>query len=181
MLAATFFGVILACFAGEITCNEMKAMGKSIQSCNDDEFHDPGYAHGCKYHCTTGNEGETHIQEKEYRNATVCVVFQENENAKLDRIGICLSGECKEHKERCPGCTEPQLEQRWSSLPELAGEFHRCPTLNESTPVDNCLYICTDTHEVGKDGYFYGIYQDGNPCKVANGNEGTCRSGWCKT
>uniref|UniRef100_A0A0K8R9E3 Putative basic tail protein n=1 Tax=Ixodes ricinus TaxID=34613 RepID=A0A0K8R9E3_IXORI len=178
MLAATFVGVILACFAGEITSNELKKMGKSVQGCNDNEFHDPGYAHGCKYHCTSGNEGETSIQEKEYSNATVCVVFKDNEDAKLDHVGICLSGECLGHRERCPKCTESELQQRWSQLPELAAEFHRCPDLSESDPVENCLYVCKATHDNGKEGYFYGISKDNNPCKLTDGKEGTCRSGW---
>uniref|UniRef100_A0A0K8RL11 Putative basic tail protein n=1 Tax=Ixodes ricinus TaxID=34613 RepID=A0A0K8RL11_IXORI len=179
MLAATFFGVILACFAGEITCNEMKAMGKSIQSCNDDEFHDPGYSPGCMFPCTSGN-GETSLQMKKYKNATVCVDLEENEDKKLHHIGICLSGKCTGHRERCPECTESQLQQRWSSLPELGAQFHRCPTLDQSTPVGNCLYICKDIYdEVEKEGYFYGIYKDGNPCRLTDSTEGECRSGWC--
>ncbi|CAN7985709.1 unnamed protein product [Ixodes pacificus] len=40
MLAATFVGVTLACFAGEITCNELKQLGQYIQNCNDNEFHE---------------------------------------------------------------------------------------------------------------------------------------------
>uniref|UniRef100_A0A0K8R8M1 Putative basic tail protein n=1 Tax=Ixodes ricinus TaxID=34613 RepID=A0A0K8R8M1_IXORI len=181
MLAATFVGVILTCFAGEITCNELEKMGKSVQGCNDNEFHDPGYAKGCKYHCTSGDEGETQIQEKEYRNATVCVEFEDNDDTKLHHVGVCFNGICMDHRTRCPGCTESDLEQRWSSLPELAAEFHRCTTLKQSTAVENCLYVCKDTHDNGKGGYFYGIYDDGNPCKLAEGNEGVCRSGWCYT
>uniref|UniRef100_A0A0K8RJH1 Putative basic tail protein n=1 Tax=Ixodes ricinus TaxID=34613 RepID=A0A0K8RJH1_IXORI len=129
MLAATFVGVILACFAGEMTCHELKQIGKSIQGCNDNEFHDPGYSPGCMFPCTSGN-GETSVQMKEYKNATVCVDFEENEDKKPHHVGICFSGNCMGHRERCPECTESELQQRWSRLPELAGEFHRCPTLN---------------------------------------------------
>uniref|UniRef100_A0A0K8RHH0 Putative basic tail protein n=1 Tax=Ixodes ricinus TaxID=34613 RepID=A0A0K8RHH0_IXORI len=181
MLAATFFGMTIACFVGEITCNELKQLGQYIQSCGDNQFHEPGYSRGCTYSCTSGNEGENSVQINDYRNATVCVEFTDNDDTKLDHVGVCFSGVCLGHKERCPDCTESQLEERWSRLPELAGEFHRCRTLNEGAPVGNCLYVCTDTHEVGKEGYFYGIYKDGNPCTVENGKNGVCRSGWCKT
>uniref|UniRef100_V5H325 Basic tail protein n=1 Tax=Ixodes ricinus TaxID=34613 RepID=V5H325_IXORI len=115
MLAATFIGVFIACFAGEITCD---LLHQTPKSCNDDEFHEPGYAPGCKYPCTTGNAGEDSIQRKEYRNATVCVGFKDNVGTELDHVGVCFSGECLDHKKQCPGCTEPELEQRWSRLPE---------------------------------------------------------------
>uniref|UniRef100_V5HDU0 Secreted protein n=1 Tax=Ixodes ricinus TaxID=34613 RepID=V5HDU0_IXORI len=94
MLAATFIGVFIACFAGEITCD---LLHQTPKSCNDDVFHEPGYAPGCKFPCTTGNVGEDSIQRKEYENATVCVEFK----------------------------------QRWSQLPELNKEFHRCETRNQ--------------------------------------------------
>ncbi|XP_040070386.1 uncharacterized protein LOC8042332 [Ixodes scapularis] len=179
MLAATFVGVIVACFAGEIACNELKQLGQYIQGCNDNEFHEPGYAPGCTYSCTSGTEGENSVQTNDYRNATVCVEFEDNDDTKLDHVGICLSGVCRGHRERCPGCTESELQQRWSQLPELAAEFHRCPDLSESDPVENCLYVCKANHDNGKEVYFYGIYKDDNPCKPADGDEGTCRSGWC--
>uniref|UniRef100_V5HBD2 Basic tail protein n=1 Tax=Ixodes ricinus TaxID=34613 RepID=V5HBD2_IXORI len=179
MLAATFFGMIIACF-GEITCNELKQLGQYIQSCGDNQFHEPGYARGCTYSCTSGNEEENSVQINKYRNATVCVEFTSNDDAKLDHVGICLNGVCRGHTERCPDCTESQLQQRWSSLPELAAQFHQCPRLKQSAPVENCLYVCTATYdEVGKEGYFYGIYEDGNPCTSAGGEEGVCTSGWC--
>uniref|UniRef100_A0A0K8R3L5 Putative basic tail protein n=1 Tax=Ixodes ricinus TaxID=34613 RepID=A0A0K8R3L5_IXORI len=177
MLPATFLGVIIACFAGEITCELLHQFTKN---CYDNEFHEPGYAPGCMYPCTTGNEGERHIQRKEYRNATVCVDFQDNDEMKLRHVGVCFSGVCLGHRQRCPDCNEFQLQQRWNSLPELAGEFHRCARRNQSDPVENCLYVCKRTHdEVGKEGYFFGIYEEGNRCTRPDGKEGTCRSGWC--
>uniref|UniRef100_V5GK08 Uncharacterized protein n=1 Tax=Ixodes ricinus TaxID=34613 RepID=V5GK08_IXORI len=95
MLAATFIGVFIACFAGEITCD---LLHQTPKSCNDDEFHEPGYAPGCKYPCTTGNAGEDSIQE--------------------ERIQKCYR-------------VRSDLEQRWSSLPELNKEFRRCDTRNQ--------------------------------------------------
>uniref|UniRef100_A0A0K8RGY2 Putative basic tail protein n=1 Tax=Ixodes ricinus TaxID=34613 RepID=A0A0K8RGY2_IXORI len=177
MLPATFLGVFIACFAGEITCELLHQFTKN---CNDNEFHEPGYAPGCMYPCTTGYEGESNIQMKAYRNATVCVEFEDSGDTKLVHIGACFNGICTDHRTRCPGCTESDLEKRWSRLPELAGEFHRCPDRNQSTPVESCLYICKDIYEeVGKEGYFYGIYEDGSRCTSADGEEGTCTSGWC--
>uniref|UniRef100_V5GMJ9 Putative 18 2 19 kDa secreted protein n=1 Tax=Ixodes ricinus TaxID=34613 RepID=V5GMJ9_IXORI len=90
MLAATFLGVFIACFAGEITCDLLRQTPKS---CNDDVFHEPGYAPGCKFPCTTGNVGEDSIQRKEYENATVCVEFKDNDGAELDHVGVCFSGD----------------------------------------------------------------------------------------
>uniref|UniRef100_A0A0K8R8P0 Putative basic tail protein n=1 Tax=Ixodes ricinus TaxID=34613 RepID=A0A0K8R8P0_IXORI len=181
MLAATFIGVFIACFAGEITCD---LLHQTPKSCNDDVFHEPGYAPGCKFPCTTGNVGEDSIQRKEYENATVCVEFKDNDGTELDHVGVCFSGECLDHKKQCPGCTEPELEQRWSQLPELNKEFHRCETRNQSSPVKNCLYVCTaphyfDSHSLVKTGYFYGIYVDGNPCELEGDSTGVCKSGWC--
>uniref|UniRef100_A0A090X830 Putative secreted protein n=1 Tax=Ixodes ricinus TaxID=34613 RepID=A0A090X830_IXORI len=172
MLAATFFGVILACFAGEITCNEMKKIGKvytGLQRRLNSTIRDMHQV--SMYPCTSGNAGEASIQGKEYSNATVCVVFKDNVGAELDHVGVCFSGECLGHRERCPGCTESELQQRWSQLPELAAEFHRCPDLSESDPVENCLYVCKATHDNGKEGYFYGISKDNNPCKLTDGQK----------
>uniref|UniRef100_A0A0K8RIC2 Putative basic tail protein n=1 Tax=Ixodes ricinus TaxID=34613 RepID=A0A0K8RIC2_IXORI len=181
MLPVTFLGVFIACFAGEITCD---VLPQSTKNCNDNDFHEPGYAPGCKYHCTTGNEGENHIQWEAYKNATVCVEFKDDDDTKLDHVGVCFSGVCLDHIKRCPGCTESELEQRWSSLPELNKEFHRCETRNQSSPVENCLYVCKesyyfDSHNFVKIGYFYGIYEDGNLCKLEGDNTGVCRSGLC--
>uniref|UniRef100_A0A0K8R8F9 Putative basic tail protein n=1 Tax=Ixodes ricinus TaxID=34613 RepID=A0A0K8R8F9_IXORI len=181
MLPATFLGVFIACFAGEITCD---VLPQPTKNCNDNDFHEPGYALGCTYHCTTGNQGESHIQTEAYNNATVCVEFKENDDTELDHVGVCFSGECLDHKKRCPGCTELDLQMRWSLLPELNKDFRRCKTLNQSSPVENCLYVCRapyyfDSHSSENIGYFYGTYEEGNPCKLEGDKTGVCRSGWC--
>uniref|UniRef100_A0A147BVX0 Basic tail protein n=1 Tax=Ixodes ricinus TaxID=34613 RepID=A0A147BVX0_IXORI len=181
MLAATFIGVFIACFAGEITCS---LLHQTPKSCKDNVFHEPGYSPGCKYPCTTGDVDESKLQMKDYNDSTVCVEFQDNNDTKLDYFGVCFSGECRGYKEQCPECTESQHLQRWSSLPELGAQFHRCPTLDQSSAVENCLYVCTDSYyfdsnSIEKSGYFYGIYKDGSPCKLEGDSTGVCRSGWC--
>uniref|UniRef100_V5ICG4 Putative 18 3 19 kDa secreted protein n=1 Tax=Ixodes ricinus TaxID=34613 RepID=V5ICG4_IXORI len=110
-----FFGVFQSlALSGEITCD---VLPQPTKNCNDNDFHEPGYALGCTYHCTTGNQGESHIQTEAYNNATVCVEFKENDDTELDHVGVCFSGECLDQQKTMSGLyrTRPSNEMEPSS------------------------------------------------------------------
>uniref|UniRef100_V5GJK1 Secreted protein n=1 Tax=Ixodes ricinus TaxID=34613 RepID=V5GJK1_IXORI len=74
---------------------------------------------------------------------------------------------------------EANIEEVWRKLPETQGQFHDCNPKSNATPVEKCMHICKKYAPNGKYGYFFGIYQDHNPCKLADGKTGECRSGLC--
>uniref|UniRef100_A0A0K8RL16 Putative basic tail protein n=1 Tax=Ixodes ricinus TaxID=34613 RepID=A0A0K8RL16_IXORI len=168
MMAAQLLIVIVACLAGQITCAELDPL---LKRCEDKVFDDPGYSLGCTYTCKNGNRSDDTEYWGTYYDATVCVALRDGDPDKFDHIGTCKNGVCVEYK-------EDNIQDVWSQLPETQAEFHDCDHISSKDPVDKCLYICKNRHEHGKDGYFYGIYQDYNPCKF-NGGDGQCRSGLC--
>ncbi|EEC19121.1 secreted protein, putative [Ixodes scapularis] len=180
MLAATFVGVILACFAGEITCNEFKQLHQYIQSCNNNEFHEVILVL-THFRLRQKAQDRRRPRTRRLRSNSYKPDFEENEDKKPHHVGICLSGKCVGHRERCPECTESELQQRWSQLPELAAQFHRCDDLSEVIEVERCSMTryATSPLSAALRALRYFFQWDGNPCTPADGKEGKCRSGWC--
>uniref|UniRef100_A0A0K8R980 Putative basic tail protein n=1 Tax=Ixodes ricinus TaxID=34613 RepID=A0A0K8R980_IXORI len=166
MMAAQLLIVTVACLA-QMTGAELNP---DLKRCADKVFDDPGYSLGCTYTCKSGNRSDDTEYWGTYYDATVCVVLENGDPDKFDHIGTCQKGICVQY-------TGNNLQDVWNTLPELQGQFHDCPPVSSMDPVDNCLYICK-RHQYGKEGYFFGIYQDYNPCKF-NGKLGQCRSGLC--
>uniref|UniRef100_A0A147BXK5 Basic tail protein n=1 Tax=Ixodes ricinus TaxID=34613 RepID=A0A147BXK5_IXORI len=167
MLAAQLLIVIVACL-GQITCTELNP---DLKRCQEKVFDDPGYSLGCTYTCKSGNRSDDTEYWGIYCDATVCVALRDGDPDKFDHIGTCKNGVCVEY-------TAVNVQQVWSILPETQPQFHDCDPKSSKDPVDKCLYICKKSHEHGKDGYFYGIYQDNSPCNFKN-TTGQCRSGMC--
>ncbi|XP_040070375.1 uncharacterized protein LOC115329887 [Ixodes scapularis] len=165
MPAASFFIVIVACLAGQITCGELDP---ALKRCQDQDFEKPGYSPGCTYTCKNGSMEDTTEYWGEYRDATLCVALTNDNLTQFTHIGSCKNGKCVQY-------AEDNIQRVWSQLPELQSEFRNCDTISSNDSVENCLYICkTDLN-----GYSYGIYQDRSTCKVKNGGLGICLSGFC--
>uniref|UniRef100_V5IG37 Basic tail protein n=1 Tax=Ixodes ricinus TaxID=34613 RepID=V5IG37_IXORI len=168
MMAAQLLIVIVACLAGQITCAELDPL---LKRCEDKVFDDPGYSLGCTYTCKSGNRSDDTEYWGTYYDATVCVDLNNGDPDQLNHIGTCRNGVCVQYEAE-------NIQQVWSTLPETQDQFHNCLRKSSENPVDNCLYICKKT-AYGKEGYFYGAYQDYNKCKLKNGDTGVCLSAFC--
>ncbi|KAM7312425.1 uncharacterized protein ISCGN_009330 [Ixodes scapularis] len=164
MPAASLFIVIAACL-GQITCAELDP---NLKRCPDDHFQNPGYSPGCTYTCKNGDSEDKTEYWGTYTDATPCVALTNDNSTQFTHIGTCKNGKCVQYG-------EDNIQQVWSRLPELQGQFHNCDTISSNNTVENCLYICkTDVY-----GYSYGLYQDRSTCKLKKGGLGICLSGFC--
>uniref|UniRef100_A0A0K8R4S3 Putative basic tail protein n=1 Tax=Ixodes ricinus TaxID=34613 RepID=A0A0K8R4S3_IXORI len=168
MLAATVFTVIIATF-GQIRCAKLN---RDFWNCPDESFDDPGYSLDCTYNCVNGNPEDLNTYWGRYRDGTVCVSLKGGDTDKFDHIGTCENGICVEYKKE-------NIQDIWNTLPGMQPQFHNCNPKSSKEPVDKCLHICNKTQPAGKSGLFFGIYLDHNPCKLADGKTGECRSGLC--
>uniref|UniRef100_A0A0K8RHG1 Putative basic tail protein n=1 Tax=Ixodes ricinus TaxID=34613 RepID=A0A0K8RHG1_IXORI len=167
MLAAQLLYVIVACL-GQITCAKLDP---ALKRCPNKAFDDPGYSLGCTYTCKNGNTNDDTVYWGTYNDATVCVDLRDGDPNQFSHIGTCKSGTCVEYKEE-------NIQQVWSTLPETQAQFHDCLRMSSMEPVEKCLYICKKTQR-GKEGYFYGAYEDYNKCKLKDGEIGVCLSAFC--
>uniref|UniRef100_A0A0K8R8L5 Putative basic tail protein n=1 Tax=Ixodes ricinus TaxID=34613 RepID=A0A0K8R8L5_IXORI len=162
--------VTIACLAGQITCDELDP---NLKRCEDKAFNDPGYSPRCAYTCRNGLLADETEYWGIYKDATVCVVLQNGDPNKFQHVGTCKNGICVQYE-------GPNTQQVWSQLPELQDQFHECDTISSGDSVENCLFVCKKyQYPYEKEGYFYGVYKDGNKCKLENGEVGVCFSGFC--
>ncbi|XP_040070369.1 uncharacterized protein LOC115325303 [Ixodes scapularis] len=167
MPAASLFIVIVACL-GEITCVKLDP---DLKRCPDGDFYDLGYSPHCTYTCRNGSLDDDTEYWGDYKDGIACVALTNANSTQFTHIGTCKNGTCVKYD-------EANIQQVWSTLPELQAEFHDCDTISSDNPVENCLYICKKS-QFANEGFFFGIYRDRNTCKVKNGELGICLSGFC--